>query len=99
MLAALSPELFTLLPRLAGERAPLPVAAIVVLAVLTLLVQLGRRTARIAAAKRASDRDGGGLVARVRGRGGSSVSSCSAPTCRAIRSKRWRRRASPLSKE
>ena len=57
----------TLLPRLAGERATLPVAAIVVLAVLTLLVQLGRRTARLAAAKRASDRDGGGLVARVRG--------------------------------
>ena len=45
----------------------MPVAAIVVLAVLTLLVQLGRRTAQGAAAKRASDRDDGGLVARVRG--------------------------------
>jgi len=56
---------FTLLPRLADERATLPLAAIVVLAVLTLVVQLGRRTARMAAAKRAADRDGGGLVARV----------------------------------
>jgi ABC-type multidrug transport system ATPase subunit len=65
MLVALFVSL-TLLPRLADERAPLPVAAIAVLAVLTLLVQLGRRTARLAAPLRTSDRDGGGLVARVR---------------------------------
>jgi ABC-type multidrug transport system ATPase subunit len=65
MLVALSVTL-TLLPRLADERAALPVAAIAVLAVLTLLVQLGRRTARSAATTRASDRDAGGLAARVR---------------------------------
>jgi ABC-type multidrug transport system ATPase subunit len=66
MLAALFVSL-TLLPRLADQRVVLPVAAIVVLAALTLLVQLGRRTARLAGAKRPSDRDDGGLVARVRG--------------------------------
>jgi multidrug efflux pump subunit AcrB/ABC-type multidrug transport system ATPase subunit len=66
MLAALSVSL-TLLPRLADERPTMPVAGIVVLAVLTLLVQLGRHTARGAAATRGSDRDAGGLVARVRG--------------------------------
>jgi multidrug efflux pump subunit AcrB/ABC-type multidrug transport system ATPase subunit len=65
MLTALFVSL-TLLPRLDGGRATLPVAGIVVLVVLTLLAQLGRRTARLAAATRAADRDGGGLVALVR---------------------------------
>ena len=86
MLVALSTNL-TLLPLLADERPRMPVAAVVVLAALTLLVQLGRRTARLAAAKRASDRDGGGLVARVRGAWRQVVPrASSAPTCRAIRS-------------
>jgi len=66
MLAALFTS-YTLLPRLAGESAEMAPAISGVLAALTLLVQLGRRTARLAAAKRPSDRDGGGLVARVRG--------------------------------
>jgi ABC-type multidrug transport system ATPase subunit len=64
MLAALGTNLI-LLPLLADERPRMPVAAVVVLAVLTLLVQLGRRSARTAAAG-AGNRDGdGGLVARV----------------------------------
>jgi ABC-type multidrug transport system ATPase subunit len=64
MLAALFTNL-TLLPLLADERPRMPVAAIAVLGVLTLLVQLGRRTARRALLKRSSDADGGGLVARI----------------------------------
>jgi ABC-type multidrug transport system ATPase subunit len=66
MLAALVANLM-LLPFLAGEPARMPAAAVAVLAALTLLVQFGRRTARLAAATRASERDDGGLVARVRG--------------------------------
>ena len=66
MLAALFVTL-TLLPRLADQRAALPPAAAAVLATLTLLVQLGRRTARLAALARGAERDAGGLAARVRG--------------------------------
>ena len=65
MLTALFANL-TFLPLLAGDRPQMPLAAVAVLAALTLIVQLGRRTARSAAAKRAADRDEGGLVARLR---------------------------------
>jgi ABC-type multidrug transport system ATPase subunit len=57
---------YTLLPELADEDPTLPFAAIVVLAVITLVVQLGRRSARRAALGGREDEEGGGLIARVR---------------------------------
>jgi multidrug efflux pump subunit AcrB/ABC-type multidrug transport system ATPase subunit len=66
MLAGVS-TIFTLLPRMADEPPTMPEAGIVLLAVLTLLVQLGRRRARATAARRASYCDGGGFVARLHG--------------------------------
>src|SRR5690606_14262885 len=57
---------YTLLPELADEDPTLPFAAIVVLAIVTLAVQLGRRAARRAALNVRGDDEGGGLVARVR---------------------------------
>jgi ABC-type multidrug transport system ATPase subunit len=56
---------YTLLPELADESPALPFAAIVVLAVITLTVQLGRRAARRAAIGVREDADGG-LLSRVR---------------------------------
>ena len=57
---------YTLLPELADEDPTLPFAAIVVLAVLTLGVQLGRRAAARAAAGTRGGEEGGGFFARMR---------------------------------
>ena len=65
MLAALLVG-YTLLPRLEGASPDVPAVAVAVLAALTLLVQLGRHSARRAVALQGRDADGGAEVGRVR---------------------------------